>query len=273
MASPRIEEGAVCSQCGYDLRGTRSRKCPECGATARRSSGNTGIRRALDHARDAATIMADLRSATIATVLVWGGVACLGAIGGPVWVLVALGSIWRFIAVWRLGRCETCKADLRSTAWTLLRTLAWVEAAVALIGAIGVFLGSAVGISAAGTVILALLPRIVWVALIGANTFLVARVAMRLIRVYDWNAPDPWVGIVMYGSLVAPALMIPGIMASIISLLTPGKVNDGVINALQLGAIAGCAFGLVGIIAPVILLSMASRAGLARAADQDSTRW
>ncbi|MSR28321.1 MAG: hypothetical protein EXS03_01940 [Phycisphaerales bacterium] len=247
-----------CATCGYDLRGSRSGDCPECG-TKRRKTSNPTPRDHLGGTYRAATTFSEVRAATIATLFVWGGCTLLPWIGSVAWVLLALAGLWRALALRRLWGSSTLETLLATPEVQTLRSSAWVEVGLGAVGSALTF-HTSMGGAGIAEIIALLAGRLAWVSVVGVNTFLIARVGLRVTRSHQGEEPPPLWSLCLMGTLVAPVLMFGSLAAAMVSAFSAGQIDEWIVTTLQLVSLIGCAAGIVGITACAWALSAAGRA-------------
>ena len=270
MAAQGADPGTTCGQCGYDLRGTTSQACPECGSSLRRRTAQNGLLSARDRAFAEAAHLTELRAATIGTVCVWGGITCLPVVGSVAWVLQAIMGLWRGIAVFRLSRSGILTGDLASKSFGILRVSVWAEV---LVGVLGGFLTFTVSMGGASifSVFALLVLRVVWICVLGLNTYLIARVGMHLGRVHRGKRLPEWIPLGVLATLVAPGLMVVGIAAGALAATAAGGAEEWILESVQFLSAVGCLVGMAGIVATCIVLSRAARAAIAERLEEPST--
>lgn len=245
-----------CANCGYDLRATRGEVCPECGCEIKRQMHLQSAGRQ-DDSQDVIDALGDFRKGVDWTLVAWLGCVAIPFVGQLAWVVLAMVSGWRMIA---LGRLESSrfldgfKQNKLIVAWPLYMKF---ELAVAIFGALFTIVAS---INEKSVVLLAILVllRIAWLGLVSLNNFSAGTLGFQAVTKFEGQAPHPTFRFLPLAIFGAPILSIPFFLLGIVAELV--KIPGWISTNTNLLLVFACILGIASVILIHTVIEQASDA-------------
>ena len=233
-----------CTECGYDLRATRGEVCPECGCKINRKL-NTRSSIEQSNEQTAMDALADVRKGVDWTLVAWLGCIALPIAGQLAWVVLALVSGWRMIALGRLTRTEFL-VQFNKHKWGMwLPQSMKFELGIAILGGLFTLVASMNTMPAALFALLVLI-RLVWLGLVSWNNFSVGMLALKASEMLEGEAPHSAIRFLPLANFGAPILSIPFFLLSVIAEVVkiPGWIN----TLANLLLVIACILGIASVI-------------------------
>ncbi len=245
-----------CTECGYDLRAATGEVCPECGCEiTRRTYSRSSVEQ--DQSATAVEAFGETRKGVDWTLVVWLGCVAVPIVGQLAWVVLALVSGWRTLALRRLLKTqflEGFKQHKFIAAWPSTMN---AELGVALFGGLFTIVGS---MNEMHPVVIAMLVlvRIAWLGLVSINNFSAATLALASSAKLGGDPPHPSFRYIHLAIFGAPILATPYFLLGVIDNVV--KVPGWISTPLILFFVIACIFGIAGVIMIHTALEQASDA-------------
>ena len=245
-----------CDNCGYDLRATKGEVCPECGCKINR---RIHLQSSIDQNESQVVIdaLGDFRKGVDWTLVAWLGCVAFPFVGQLAWVVLALVSGWRMIALGRLessGFLDGFKQYKLIQAWPLYMK---IELALAIFGALCTLVASMNDVPVVLFAALVLL-RIAWLGLVSLNNFSAGVLGFQAVTKFEGEAPHPAFRFLPLAIFGAPILSVPFFLQTIVAELV--KIPGWVSTITNLLLVFACILGIASVILIHTVLEQASDA-------------